>query len=213
MAYQQLKGTVFPFRYNDFESSNLVNSHQIGVIKMEVARNMGPENDFLRKVREFATKRILYFLMNALLASEKTSGGLHLKYGVGPISRCLGKRSGMDMHYSNNRAPEIMEVSVNLISSTLTERIGVTAALKTLEVMDREKSWKKITTTGLNIRSQWQQLADKHGLNIEHWGLPALTGFTIKSEQSLAYKTLITQDMLSKGYLAGNSVYVCTEQA
>jgi len=41
--------------------------------------------------------------------------------------------------------------------------------------------------------------------------LPALTGFTIKSEQSLAYKTLITQELLSKGYLTGNSVYVCTE--
>ena len=27
----------------------------------------------------------------------------------------------------------------------------------------------------------------------------------------LAYKTLIAQEMLVRGYLAGNSVYVCTE--
>ena len=27
----------------------------------------------------------------------------------------------------------------------------------------------------------------------------------------MAYKTLITQEMLSKGYLAGNSVYVCID--
>jgi glutamate-1-semialdehyde 2,1-aminomutase len=27
----------------------------------------------------------------------------------------------------------------------------------------------------------------------------------------LAYKTLITQEMLAKGFLAGTSVYVCTE--
>ena len=27
----------------------------------------------------------------------------------------------------------------------------------------------------------------------------------------MAYKTLITQEMLFKGYLAGTSVYVCTE--
>ena len=25
------------------------------------------------------------------------------------------------------------------------------------------------------------------------------------------YKTLITQEMLNKGYIAGNSIYVCTE--
>jgi glutamate-1-semialdehyde 2,1-aminomutase len=38
-----------------------------------------------------------------------------------------------------------------------------------------------------------------------------LTGYTFKSDNALAYKTLITQEMLAKGYLASNSVYVCTE--
>jgi glutamate-1-semialdehyde 2,1-aminomutase len=68
-----------------------------------------------------------------------------------------------------------------------------------------------ITQTGLKIRETWQQMADRHCLQIEHWGLPALTGYTIQSENALAYKTLITQEMLAKGYLAGNSVYVSTE--
>ena len=97
------------------------------------------------------------------------------------------------------------------ISSTFwTERIGPTAALRTLEVMERTKSWETITNTGLQIREKWQQLADKNGLKIDHWGLPALTGFSFQSENALAYKTLITQEMLAKGYLAGNSVYVST---
>ena len=100
------------------------------------------------------------------------------------------------------------------ISSTFwTERIGPTAALKTLEVMEREKSWKKITETGGEIKNRWQQLADNHELKISHWGIPALTGFTIESKNALAYKTLVTQEMLSKGYLAGNCVYVCTEHS
>ena len=100
----------------------------------------------------------------------------------------------------------------SFISSTFwTERIGPTAALKTLEVMKREKSWEQITQTGVSIRKGWQSLADKYGLEIEHWGLPALAGFTFKSPHALAYKTLITQEMLKKGYLAGNSVYVCLE--
>jgi glutamate-1-semialdehyde 2,1-aminomutase len=77
--------------------------------------------------------------------------------------------------------------------------------------MERIKSWETITQTGLTIRQRWQQLADKHGLQIDHWGLPALTGYTFKSDNALAYKTLITQEMLARGYLVGNSVYVCTE--
>jgi glutamate-1-semialdehyde 2,1-aminomutase len=88
---------------------------------------------------------------------------------------------------------------------------GPTAALKTLEVMERTQSWNTITEIGLNIRERWQQLADKYGLQINHWGMPALTGYSFKSNNALAYKTLITQEMLSRGYLAGNSVYVCTE--
>ena len=100
----------------------------------------------------------------------------------------------------------------SFISSTFwTERIGPTAALKTLEVMKREKSWEQITQTGISIRKGWQSLADKHGLEIEQWGLPALAGFTFRSPHALAYKTLITQEMLKKGYLAGNSVYACIE--
>ena len=83
--------------------------------------------------------------------------------------------------------------------------------MKTLEVMDELKSWDTITNTGYQIRQGWQKLAENHELKLDHWGLPALTGFTFKSTNALAYKTLITQEMLSKGYLAGNSVYVCTE--
>jgi len=54
-------------------------------------------------------------------------------------------------------------------------------------------------------------LAERHGLSMSTHGLPALTGFTIASPNALAYKTLITQEMLSKGYLAATRVYVCTE--
>ena len=98
------------------------------------------------------------------------------------------------------------------ISSTFwTERIGPTAALATLKVMEQIRSWDIITQIGLNIRKGWQQLADKHALKIDHWGLPALTGFTFQCQNALAYKTLITQEMLAKGYMAGNSVYACID--
>jgi glutamate-1-semialdehyde 2,1-aminomutase len=107
----------------------------------------------------------------------------------------------------------VMEAAqATFISSTFwTERIGPSAALRTLEVMERERSWERVTATGLAIREQWTALATRHGLRLELWGLPALSGFTIVSDRALAYKTLITQEMLAKGYLASNSVYACLE--
>jgi glutamate-1-semialdehyde 2,1-aminomutase len=100
------------------------------------------------------------------------------------------------------------------ISSTFwTERVGPTAALKTLEVMEKVKSWEQITQTGLEITANWKGLADKHELSIATNGMPALTGFSFNSPNAQAYKTLLTQEMLSRGYLAGTSVYVCTEHS
>ena len=77
--------------------------------------------------------------------------------------------------------------------------------------MEREKSWQTITQIGNGISNQWKILANKYNLEINTWGLPALSGYTFDSSNALAYKTLITQEMLKKGYLASNSVYVCTE--
>lgn len=213
---ENLRGTVFPFNYNNFaELEALVNIHDIGVIKMEVVRNRGPEDNFLHKVRKLATDRGIVLIFDECTSGfRETFGGLHKKYGVEPDMAMFGKALGNGYAITATIGKrEVMEAAQGtFISSTFwTERIGPTAALKTLEVMEREKSWETITETGLIIRQGWQQLADKHGLNIEHWGLPALTGFSFQSPNSLAYKTLITQEMLAKGYLAGNSVYVCIE--
>jgi glutamate-1-semialdehyde 2,1-aminomutase len=213
---QNLRGTVFPFNYNNYvELEALVNQHDIGVIKMEVVRNKGPEDNFLHKVRQLATSRGIVLIFDECTSGfRQTFGGLHKMYGVEPDMAMFGKAlgNGYGITATIGRR-EIMEAAQStFISSTFwTERIGPTAGLKTLEVMERLKSWETVTKTGLQIRETWQRLADKHDLKIDHWGLPALTGFTFQSENALAYKTLITQEMLAKGYLAGNSVYVCID--
>jgi len=116
------------------------------------------------------------------------------------ITATIGRRAVMEAAQST------------FISSTFwTERIGPSAALKTLEVMKRERSWEQVTSTGLQLRRSWQELADRHGLSITHNGLPALTGFAIQSPQALAYKTLITQELLKCGYLASTSCYICLD--
>jgi len=213
---QVLRGSVLPFSYNNFqELEALVRDHDIGVIKMEVSRNMGPENGFLEKVRKLATgKGIVLIFDECTSGFRQTFGGLHKLYGVEPDMAMFGKALGNGYAITatiGKRA--VMEAAQStFISSTFwTERIGPSAALKTLEVMENIKSWEQITHTGREITAKWKTLADKHGLSVTTNGLPALTGFSFNSPNALAYKTLITQEMLAKGYLAGTSVYVCTE--
>ena len=213
---QNLRGTVFPFNYNNFaELEELVKSQNIGVIMMEVSRNAGPENQFLQRVRQLATVHGIVLIFDECTSGfRQTFGGLHLMYGVEPDMAIFGKTLGNGYAITATIGRrEVMEAAQGtFISSTFwTERIGPSAALKTLEVMQRMMSWDQITHTGLGITARWKALAGTHRLSITTTGLPALTGFSFNGPNALAYKTLITQEMLSKGFLAGTGIYVCTE--
>jgi glutamate-1-semialdehyde 2,1-aminomutase len=210
-----LRGSVVPFRYNDFpELQELVRNHPIGVIKMEVTRNFGPENGFLEKVRALASENGIVLIFDECTSGfRQTFGGLHKMYGVEPDMAMFGKALGNGYAITATIGRrEVMEAAQSsFISSTFwTERIGPTAALKTLEVMERVRSWEQISAIGTAVTARWQTLAQKHGLKINTGGLPSLTGFSIPSPNALAYKTLIAQEMLGKGFLAATNLYVCT---
>ena len=50
----------------------------------------------------------------------------------------------------------------------------------------------------------------KYEHKINHGGITALASFNFLGPSAAKYKTLITQEMLNEGYLASNSIYVCT---
>ena len=213
---RSLKNTSIPFLYNDFEGlKKIVSSKNIGIIKMEVMRNEPPKNNFLKKVRKLATKKNIILIFDECTSGfRSTDGGLHKKFKVNPDIAIFGKALG------NGHAitaiigkKEIMKhAQGTFISSTFwTERSGSVAALKTLEEMKRLKSWEIITKIGNKIDSEWRKLAAKHELNIKCTGIPSIKSFEIKSKDWLKYKTFISQEMLKKGFLAGNTVYTCID--
>jgi len=213
-----LRDTVYPFNYNKFsELKALVDTEDIGIIKMEVSRNQGPEDGFLEKVRDLASKKGIVLIFDECTSGFRQNfGGLHKFYGVEPDMAMFGKALGNGYAITATIGRrEVMEAAqTSFISSTFwTERIGPTAGLKTLEVMERLRSWDTITATGNEIKRRWQQLADRYDLQIELWGLPALAGFSFKSPRALMYKTLITQEMLKRGYLASDCVYSCIDHS
>ena len=103
------------------------------------------------------------------------------------------------------------EASSTFISSTFwTERIGSTAAIATLNQMEKMKSWKIVTENGKNIKKEWKKIADRYKHDIKIVGLNAIPKFIFKNN-NLLYKTFISSEFLKKNFLAGNGVYVCTE--
>ena len=85
--------------------------------------------------------------MNAHLDLEKL-GGIHKKYNVDPDLIMFGKAMGNGYGITAvvGRREVMESAQTTFISSTFwTERIGPTAALKTLEIMERIKLWEKIS--------------------------------------------------------------------
>ncbi|WP_341860875.1 aminotransferase class III-fold pyridoxal phosphate-dependent enzyme [Gymnodinialimonas sp. 57CJ19] len=215
---RDLAGSVVPFSYNDLPGlERLILEYPIGVIKMEVQRSTAPAPGYLEAVRALADAHGIVLIFDECTSGFRQSfGGLHKIYGVEPDLAVFGKALGNGYAVTAviGRRNVMEAAQSTFISSTFwTERIGSAAALATLDAMEDVGSWDVITETGRDIGERWKSLAAKHGLDITVAGLPALTGFSVGGADALIYKTLITQEMLKSGYLAGTSVYVCTEHS
>ena len=213
---QALENTVFTFNYNNFdELISLVSNKDIGVVFMEVKRNFEPENDFLQKVRKLTIEKGIVLVFDECTSGfRETYGGIHLKYNVKPDIAMFGKAlgNGYAINAIIGRASVMEAAQTTFISSTFwTERIGPTAALKTLEIMKAKKSWEIITEVGKKMSNIWEAISKKHNININVTGLPALTSFTFDDVNALKYKTYLTQEMLKNNILASNAFYASTE--
>lgn len=210
---RELRGTSIPFRFNDLAQLERIFAEDpdVGVVYMEVQRSAPPKPGFLEGVRALATKH------NAVLIFDECSsgfrrpvGGLHLYYGVEPDIATFGKTLGNGYAITAiiGRESVMQAAQTSFISSTFwTERIGPTAALATLKVMQEEQAPQRIHEIGEGIQEQWQQRADQVGLRLSVGGLPALANFTIEGLDPVGVKTFVTQEMLARGYLAGTSLY------
>jgi len=209
---KSLKGNVLPFNYNDFATlAQLVSENDIGVIKMEVFRNIEPSDFFLHRVRKLATDNNIVLIFDECTSGfRECYGGLHKKYEVYPDIAVYGKTLGNGYAVSAvvGREEIMQSAQATFISSTFwTERIGSVAALKVLEVMEIERPWETAMAVGSKVQSIWTETAKAHGLKISVSGLPALSSYSFISDNALAYKTLVTQEFIKRGYLAGTTFY------
>ena len=214
---KELEGSVIPFEYNNIEQLKDIihNNEDIGVIKMEVTRNQGPSNNYLKEVRDLANKKNIVLIFDECTSGfRETFGGIHKKFGVEPDMAVFGKALGNGYAITAVIGKkEVMEAAQStFISSTFwTERIGPSAALATLKTMEESRSWEVISVIGKKIREGWKKLAIKNSLNITISGIPAISSFSFNTNQNnLIYKTYLTQEMLKRGFLASNLIYVCT---
>ena len=212
---QALRNTSLPFHYGKIEElkKHVENNRgEIGVIITEVSRHQEPDVEFLKEVKKIAGNIGAVLIFDEISSGFRlNTGGLHALYNIEPDMLILGKAMGNGYPISAVIGKEhIMQAAQDtFISSTYwTERIGFVAALETIKIYQRDAIGSYIVKTGEYIVKGLTDIFKKYSLKIEMEGLIAHPVVVIKEQNPLAVKTLYTQEMLRRGFLASNVIYV-----
>ncbi len=212
---KSLINTVYSFKMNDFKDFNKIKKiKKLAVIIMEVQREKEPNLKFLMEIKKFCKKNKVILIFDECTSGfRETYGGIHKKYNIQPdiviFGKCLG--NGYPITAILGKKKYLNIASKSFISSTFwTENSGFVAALKTLEIMKKKKTYLMIKKTGKKIKNIWKNISMKYNVPIKIYGLDSIPTFRILSDNYAKYKTLITQEMLKKNILATNTIYVST---
>ena len=210
-----LAGLVMPFHYNQLDELKALvqaNKGEIAAIVMEPLRSQPPAPGFLEGVRQIADE-----IGAALIFDESTvgfrlnTGGIHRTLGVDPDITIFAKAitNGYAFAAVLGRENWMQAAQSTFISSTYwTERIGPAAALATIRKHRRENVPAHLCEIGNRVQEEWKEAADRHGLNIQVSGIAPLSALRFDYPNSQAIRTLYTQMLLDRGFLAGGAFYV-----
>lgn len=209
-----LLNTALPFRYNHIEElQEIVRQHgqNLAAIVMEPIRSQPPKLGFLEEVKQLATEIGAVLIFDEITAAFRLNcGGAHLLYGVEPDIAVFAKAisNGYPMAAIVGKSKVMQAAQDTFISSTYwTERIGPVAALATIRKYQAHDVAKHLTEVGQKIQAGWRVTAERSQLSIHVGGIPPLSHFSFDDENGQAIRTLFTQIMLEKGFLATGSFY------
>ena len=209
-----LYGSCRPFHYNNVEEFTALtqqHSGEIAAVVMEPIRNDYPEKEFMEAIVNFCHSQGAVLLFDEITAGFRLcAGGSHLVLGYEPDMAVFAKglTNGYPLSAIIGRK-EIMEAAQGtFISSTFyTERVGLAAALKSIEVYEKNKVWEKQSAYGKKVKQGWQSAANRHGVAVEIGGIDPLAHFGFGYDNAMELKTYFTQEMLGRGFLASTAFY------
>jgi glutamate-1-semialdehyde 2,1-aminomutase len=209
-----LAGTALPFHYNNLhELESLAQAHgsELAAIVMEPVSNQQPQPGFLQGARDIATRIGAVLIFDEVTSGWRlNTGGAHLLYHVNPDIAVFAKAisNGYPMAAIIGIKQVMEAAQSSFISSTYwTERIGPAAALATIRKHQRCAVAERLIKVGERIQSGWSGAARSNGLSMKITGIPPLSHFSFDYENGQAIRSLFTQWMLHKGFLATDSFY------
>ncbi len=173
---------------------------------IEPVRNHPPEAGFLEGIRNISSEIGAVLIFDEITVGWRlNTGGVHLVHGTTPDMAVFAKAisNGYPMSAIIGVKSVMQAAQRSFISSTFwTERIGPVAALATIRKHRSCNVPEHLKAIGECVQSGWRKAAENSGLAIDITGMPPLSHFSFEDDEMQALRTLFTQMMLDKGFLA-----------
>lgn len=209
-----LADTNFIFQYNDIQRFlDLIEkcNGKIAAVVMEPIRNSYPQNGFLETIRKVTEEKGIVLIFDEVSSGFRLNcGGAHLTLGITPDMITLGKAlsNGYPMAAIMGKEKVMKAAQDTFISSTYwTERIGLKAAIATINKYRQKNVQEHLQRMGQKMREGMERLAQKRDIGIRVSGINPMLHFEFLYEKPLVYKTFYTQEMLKRGFLATTAYY------
>jgi glutamate-1-semialdehyde aminotransferase len=193
---------VFEFRYNHLDHlEELMAAHGDNTAAIIMTpfghpnhqRMQAPSPGFLEGVREIADTYGAVLIYDEIRTGFRLSmGGAQKLYGVTPDLTVLGKAmaNGYPLSVVTGKKDVMMEAESKLfISSTFFPNSeAFVAALKTIEILERENVLEKIWKKGNTMMKKIQGLINTYDVGAELSGVAPMFYITFKKDETGAYK-------------------------
>jgi len=208
---------VYEFQYNNLtQLEELMSTHGSDTAAIIMTpfghpnhqKMQEPLPGFLESVKALAHKYGAVLVYDEIRTGFRVSmGGAQKYYGVTPDLTVLGKAiaNGYPISVVTGKKEIMMAAASKLfISSTFFPNSeSFVAALKTIEILERDKVLENIWEKGKGFMNGIQALIDKHDVGAELSGIPPMFYITFKADDTGAYKAKRTDfytELIRKGF-------------
>lgn len=225
---QKLWEDVYEFHYNDLDSlEKLLRDHK-GNVAAIVITPVGhplahpveaPQPGFLEGVRQLATAHEAVLIFDEIRTGFRVSlGGAQARYGVTPDLATFGKAMANGYPISavvgKREVMNAVESKVFISSTFFPNSLEMVAALKTIEIIEREQALDKLWARGQKLLDRLGKVIAASGVPCTLSGIPPMPFITFDTDPEKKYKdrrTLFYTEVIRRGVFLQpyHHAYIC----
>jgi len=198
---------IYEFHYNDLDSLKAIleanKDDMAGIIITPIGHPNGaevqmPKPGYLEAVRELANQYHCLLIFDEIRSGFRCSlGGAQKLFGVTPDLSTFGKAMANGYAIAalvgKEEYMQVLADKVFLSSTFFPNSDGIVAAIKTIEILERDRILDVVAAKGRKFGAEVEKVVEGSGVPVNFTGAPWMPYITFKKDEAGLYKKLRTE--------------------